>query len=181
MMKNHRLWCLLGAMLAAFPFFATAQQQLAWEAEKTTVTFTILNAGSEVVGSFGLVSGQFVTDLSGKKPILIVGTAKVKSIDTGIGLRDRHLQTAEFFQTNKHPELRMQLLSVDENAARFAVVMKGKTKVVEVPYQWQKEGAKGRFNCAFKVLRSDFGVGGKSRWMDDEVNVKIDLQLRQQP
>lgn len=163
-------WCTLSV--------ASAQQQLAWEAENTSVSFGIMNAGSEVQGKFESVSGQFVTDISGKIPLLVVGTARAKSIDTGISLRDRHLQTAEYFQAGKHPELRMQLLSADEKMARFAVIIKGKTKVVDVPYQWNADGNKGRFTAALKVLRSDFGVGGKSRFMADEVEVRIDLQLR---
>ena len=160
--------------------FRIDAQQLVWEAVSSKVQFTIQNAGLEVVGSFSKVEGQLVTDAQGKIPVLIVGRAKVKSIDTGIGLRDRHLQGADYFDAAKHPELRMQLLDISGNQARFAVIIRGKTKTITVPFSWEKTGNTGRFRCSFKLNRRDFGIGGSSFIMGEEVKVSIDIEVRQQ-
>lgn len=155
-------------------------QQLVWEAVNSKVQFTIQNAGLEVAGRFTRVEGQFVTDALGKSPVLIIGRAKVKSMDTGIGLRDRHLQGSDYFDAAKYPELRMQLLDISGNQARFAVVIRGKSKTITVPFSWEKRGSTGYFRCNFKLNRRDFGIGGSSLIMGDEVTVSIDLEVRHQ-
>lgn len=155
--------------------------QQAWEATQTRVTFVIQNAGLEVNGKFEQVEGQFVTDAAGKQPVLVTGLVKVKSIDTGIGLRDRHLQGKDYFFTSQHPDLRMQLLGVEGNKARFAVIIRGKSKTYLVPYIWNQQAGKGQFKCSFTLNRRDFGVGGSSLIMADEVAVSIELDLRKTP
>lgn len=155
--------------------------QLAWEAVQTRVSFVIENAGLEVNGKFSQVTGQFVTDAAGKQPVLVTGSAQVKSIDTGIGLRDRHLQGKDYFFASQHPELRMQLLGIEGNKARFAVIIRGKTKTMLVPYIWNQQAGKGQFKCSFTLNRRDFGVGGSSLLMADEVAVSIELDLRKKP
>lgn len=175
-----RIFLFLACLL--FGQVATGQSnQQGWEAIKTKVTFVIVNAGLEVEGKFEQVSGQFVTDSAGLKPVLVTGVVKVKSIDTGIGLRDRHLQGKDYFFASQHPELRMQLLGIEGNKARFAVVIRGKTKSLLVPYLWQQQAGKGQFKCSFTLNRRDFGVGGSSLLMADEVAVTIELDLRKKP
>lgn len=152
--------------------------QIAWEATTSRVSFTIDNAGLTVNGKFGEVEGQFVTDVAGKVPVLITGVAKVKSIATGIGLRDRHLQGADYFDAKRFPELRMQLLNADEKTARFAVIIRGKTKTISVPYVFKTTGERAVFSCSFELNRRDFGVGGASLIMSDKVVANIELDLR---
>lgn len=155
--------------------------QQAWEATQTRVTFVIQNAGLEVNGKFEQVEGQFVTDAAGKQPVLVTGLVKVKSIDTGIGLRDRHLQGKDYFFTSQHPDLRMQLLGIEGNKARFAVIIRGKTKTLLVPYIWNQQAGRGQFKCSFNLNRLDFGVGGSSLITANEVAVSIELDLRKKP
>lgn len=172
----------ISLLISFFLFFAVTTisqpKQLAWEAVSTQVTFTIDNAGLTVNGKFDAVEGQFVTDLASKLPILVTGVAKVKSIDTGIGLRDRHLQGADYFDAKKYPELRMQLLDADEKTARFAIIIRGKTKTISVPYVLKATGDKAAFKCSFELNRRDFGVGGASLIMSDKVVANIELDLR---
>lgn len=170
---------LVGLLIGQAAMGQTNQQS--WEATKTKVTFVIENAGLEVEGKFDQVSGQFVTDSAGVKPVLVTGVAKVKSIDTGIGLRDRHLQAKDYFFASQYPELRMQLLGIEGNKARFAVIIRGKSKTYLVPYIWNQQAGKGQFKCSFNLNRLDFGVGGSSLITANEVAVSIELDLRKKP
>ncbi|MDP2189000.1 MAG: YceI family protein [Sphingobacteriaceae bacterium] len=155
----------------------TLAQQKNWTAVKTDIRFYIRNAGLEVEGKFDQVQGTFVTD-ERNLPVLVVGTAKVKSIDTGIGLRDSHLQGKDYFNAAAFPELRMQLLSVTEKTIKFNVTIKGKSKTYEMPYVWKVVKEQGQFSVSFKLNRRDFGVGGSSLMLSDDLFVKIDLMLQ---
>lgn len=176
-----RFFSTLSAILfcATISFGQTNQQ--AWEAVAARVSFNIDNAGLTVNGRFTQVDGQFVTDKTTRVPLLIAGTAKVKSIDTGIGLRDRHLQGADYFDAKRYPELRMQLLDANEKTARFAIIIRGKTKTVVVPYVLKTTGDNAVFKCSFELNRRDYGVGGASLIMSDKVVALIELDLKKKP
>lgn len=152
-------------------------QQKNWTAVKTDIRFYIRNAGLEVEGKFDQVQGTFVSD-ERNVPVLVVGTAKVKSIDTGIGLRDSHLQGKDYFNAAAFPELRMQLLSVNEKTIKFNVTIKGKSKTYEMPYVFKVVQNQGQFSVSFKLNRRDFGVGGSSLMLSDDLTVKINLSLQ---
>jgi polyisoprenoid-binding protein YceI len=172
-----RLLYLLVFVGGFFSATSTSAQQKNWTAVKTDIRFYIRNAGLEVEGKFDQVQGTFVTDMR-NTPVLVVGTAKVKTIDTGIGLRDSHLQGKDYFNASGFPELRMQLLSVEEKTAKFNVTIKGKSKTYEIPYVWKVVQDQGQFSVSFKLNRRDFGVGGSSLMLSDEVIVKINLSLK---
>ena len=57
-------------------------------------------------GRFRSLSGSLTIGPAGAAGVLTIDAA---SIDTGNGLRDRHLRSREFFGVAKHPELRYEL------------------------------------------------------------------------
>jgi polyisoprenoid-binding protein YceI len=173
-----RLHFILVLFFGIFGSVELVAQQKNWEATQTDIRFFIRNAGLEVEGTFGQVTGTFVTQGPDNLPLLIVGTAKVKSIDTGIGLRDSHLRSKEYFNAASFPELRMQLISINEKTARFNVSIRGKSKTYDIPYTWKLSQNQGLFAADFTLNRLDFLVGGKSMIMGDEVIVKIKLTLK---
>jgi polyisoprenoid-binding protein YceI len=156
-------------------------QQHHWVATNSDIRFFIKNAGLTVEGSFGQLTGTFVTSGASHLPVLVIGLAQVKSIQTGIGLRDLHLQGKEYFDAVNFPEIRMQLLGIQGKLAKFSVSIRGISKVYEMPFLWQQFGNKGQFVAEFKLNRRDFNVGGKSLFLSDEVLVKIKLDLRSVP
>jgi len=158
-------------------FAQVEAQQKNWTAVKTDIRFYIRNAGLEVEGKFDDVKGTFVTDQR-SMPVLVIGTAKVKSIDTGIGLRDSHLQGKDYFNAAAFPELRMQLLSINDKTAKFNITIRGKSKTYEIPYVWKVVQDQGQFSVSFELNRRDFGVGGSSFMLSDDVNIKINLTLK---
>jgi polyisoprenoid-binding protein YceI len=153
-------------------------QQYNWDAKKADIRFFIKNAGLTVEGTFEQLTGTFVTEGNQHLPVLVIGLARVKSIQTGIGLRDSHLQGKDYFDADNFPEIRMQLLGIQGKLAKFSISIRGISKVYEMPFFWQQIGDKGQFVVEFKLNRRDFDVGGKSLLLSDEVLVKIKLDLR---
>lgn len=166
---------LLALLLSSCSLFA---QQQAWKAKEVNVQFVIRNAGLEVEGIFTEVAGTFITDQATNLPVLIIGKVKVRSIDTGISMRDNHLRGEDYFDVASHPDLQMQMLSATSTQIRFKVTIKGESKIYEMPYTWRQVGDKGSFNATFKLNRRDFGVGGRSMMMADELMVKLQLILQ---
>jgi polyisoprenoid-binding protein YceI len=156
---------------------AHAQQQ-AWEPEKVDVSFSIRNAGSEVQGKFGQVSGQFVTDANTKLPVLIRGVAKANSINTGIGLRDRHLQSRAYLNVEKFPDLSFQMVQVTADQLTFYIRIKGEEQLIKAPYRWRSSAGSGFFELSFPLNRRDFGVGGSSLTLSDDLMVNVQLTLK---
>ncbi|MFN3529289.1 MAG: YceI family protein [Bacteroidia bacterium] len=153
-------------------------QQQAWEAAETSIFFYIRNAGLEVEGKFEQVAGQFITRQADGLPVLITGKARLSDINTGIGLRDSHLQGKDYFHATKFPEIEMQMVEVNAKTIRFNVRIKGKSKVYEMPYVFKSNGKSGEFEAVFTLNRRDFEVGGRSLIMADEVKVKMVLKLK---
>jgi polyisoprenoid-binding protein YceI len=55
------------------------------------------------------------------------------------------------------------------------VTIKGKTKMISVPFTFTESNAKGTFKGSFTINRLDFGVGESSFVMGDDVSVKLTL------
>jgi len=71
----------------------------------SSIRFGVQHIYSTVYGQFDDYSGNIVFDP--KKPTDAVFNIiiEVKSINTGIGKRDKHLRSAEFFDANKYPQI----------------------------------------------------------------------------
>jgi polyisoprenoid-binding protein YceI len=171
----RKILILLALLLASPHLFG---QQQAWEASQVNVQFFIRNAGMEVAGVFKTVNGSFVTDQKTNLPVLIRGTVQVRSIDTDISLRDNHLRGKDYFDAATFPEMQMQMVRVTASRIVFDVTIKGKSKRYEMPYQWRQVGEKGNFSVEFELNRRDFGVGGRSMMLADDLRVKVQLILK---
>jgi len=58
----------------------------------------------------------------------------------------------------------------------FNIVIKGKTKAIEVPFTYTDSANMALFKGSFKINRQDFGVGGKSMVLADDVNVTLAVE-----
>ena len=164
--------------LLLFRAVSVQAQQQQWAAVKTDIRFYIKNAGLEVEGSFDELAGTFVSGGPQRLPILVMGVAQVKSIRTGIGLRDSHLQAKAYFDAASFSEIRMQLVSIEGKNAKFSVTIKGQSRLYEMPFEWKHTKDKAHFSAVFRLNRRDFNVGGGSMVLADEVLISIKLDLR---
>jgi polyisoprenoid-binding protein YceI len=108
------------------------------------------------------------------------GTVVIKSINTGINKRDQHLVKPEYFDAAKYPHMTFNTNSVktvDSNNLSVTgdLVIKGKSRKVTIPVKILTKGSKTRFTGEFTINRRDFGVGGSSLLLSDNLVVLLDI------
>ncbi|MCG9895493.1 MAG: YceI family protein, partial [Fimbriimonadaceae bacterium] len=162
-------------------------------------TWSIDRAHSMVsfeVGHMGvsLVNGRF-EDFSGTvtvDPTNITGgslsfTAKAASVSTGIGARDNHLRSGDFFDVEKHPDITYVSTSVESKGnglyiANGNLTLKGVTKPLAIPFRAtkpvadQRAGQRMGFTCEpVTIKRSDFGMdyGVAAGAISDQVTLRL--------
>ena len=87
------------------------------------------------------------------------------SVRTGIGKRDNHLRSADFFDVEGHPEITVQVTGLEpsDDRVRLTAVLtvRGVSKPIELPVDVQAldDGAL-RLSGQCEVQRDDFGVSG---------------------
>lgn len=117
------------------------------------------------------VKGEF-TDVSGHGEIAPNGAvsgqveARVASLRTGIGKRDEHLRTADFFDAQAHPTLRVVVTGAEPTGAatsdlRAEITVRGTTKPLPLAVTVDRLGDGAvRVTAQTTVDRTAFGVGG---------------------
>ncbi|QSE99249.1 YceI family protein [Fulvivirga lutea] len=164
-------------------FILFARCLVAQDVLSSEITFTIKNARINVNGSLELekVIMQFnPNDLNNS---LIKGSVNVKTIDTGIGLRDKHLKKEDYFDVEKYPFIELTSKSFskvgpDQFEGLFNLTIKVTTKELTIPFYIVKEESTVTYKSDFEINRLDFGVGSNSWVMGDEVKVRIELVVQ---
>ena len=133
--------------------------------DRSTVGFSVKNF-------WGLlnVKGRF-TDLTGDGQVTGKGAIfgrleiQVASLRTGIGKRDEHLRSADFFDADRYPEITVDVTAIEPTAgngaalaARFTI--KGVTAPVPLPVQVSEVGSGAvRVTASAVVDRDQFDIG----------------------
>lgn len=141
---------------------------------------------STVNGKFDEFSGTFVLDKGVLKALN--GTVMTTSINTGIGKRDDHLRSGDFFEAGKYPQMSLKLLKVDGDEAQTALTIRDVTKTVtfDLEYGGEITGPWGKQRAGLvlegKIDRTEFGLkwnklieaGGVA--VSDTVKIIIELE-----
>jgi polyisoprenoid-binding protein YceI len=149
---------------------------------KSTIKFQLKNLGVNTGGSINGLSANMTFDPEKPETGSIEAMLDVKSINTDNDLRDTHLRSDEFFDVAKYPTITMKSVSLkhksgDKYTGQFNLTIKGITKTFEVPFTYTTDGSTATFKGGLKLNRLDFGIGGKSLVMGNEVSVSIDVQI----
>ena len=161
-------WLLLGATPAPGPKIAESE-----------LRFQIKNAGLTVNGTLTGLAATIDFDPAHPEQAHILASAPVRSIQTGIALRDKHLQKPEYFDAEKYPVISLQSKAIRQTAAGqyeglFALTMKGVTRDITLPFT---VAAAHEFRGQFQLNRLDFGIGKSSFILSKEVTVNIRVKL----
>ncbi|CAN5427546.1 YceI family protein [soil metagenome] len=154
-----------------------AGAQIQWKPSVATVSFKIKNAGFTVNGNFNGFAGQLSFDPNELAASSIHATVEVASISTGIASRDNHLKKDDYFDAAAYPKIDIasKTLYKKDNgfAGLFNVTIKNKKRQVEIPFTFTATGNTAIFNGSFFIDRRDYGVGGNSFIMGDNVTISI--------
>lgn len=116
------------------------------------------------------VKGRF-TDFSGDGQLTGAGAVfgrldiRAASLDTGIGRRDKHLRSEDFFDVEKYPEISVVVTAVEPTKGRAAhlranFTIKGVSAPVPLPVTiTELDDGSIRFSGATEIVRSRFDMG----------------------
>lgn len=178
------------ALLAASPVLADT-----WVIDKShsEASFQIRHMMSKVRGHFNDYAGTISVDPAKPESASVEFTVKAASIDTANERRDQDLRSANFFDTEKFPEITFQSTKVkaagkDKYDVTGTLTMRGVAKEVTLPVSvlgfgkdpWGND--KAGFSIDATLNRKDFGIvwnkaldnGGVL--LGDEVWVSINLE-----
>lgn len=147
------------------------------------VHFVIKNFGINTGGDFTGLKGEIIflpDSLNGCKFDVSVAAS---TVDTDNGLRDKNLAGNEYFDAAKFPLIRLvstKITKTNKTADGFYyfsgnLTIKGVTKSISFPFQAKKINDNYLFTGAFKIERTDFGVGEKNIVLSNDVAVSLSV------
>jgi polyisoprenoid-binding protein YceI len=160
----------------------------------SVIAFKVKHNGLiEIPGFFRDFTGTINYDAKDISKSSVNFAAKATSIDTGVGGRDNHLRSADFFEVEKFPEVTFKSTSVAKKGDDWIVTgdftMKGVTKSISFPFKvtgflpaGQRSGPRMGVTAATSFNRRDYGVnyGGNIPGTSTPViadNVDVMLQI----
>ena len=177
-MKTRNLTALAAVLLGSLSLAAV--QDATWKVDKahSAVTFRVRHFFTPVKGQFDQFEAQMVYDPAAPENSSVRVTIPVASINTSNERRDAHLESPDFFEAEKYPDItfvseRVTKVSDTELLVRGALTIKGQTRQVDLavtalgiaelePEMQQMFGGikqVASFEAKLTLDRRDFGVG----------------------
>ena len=131
------------------------------EPEQSSVRFT-----SRTLWGLVPVNGRF-TEMSGEGRITPDGTLsgrlviKAASVRTGIGMRDRHLRRADFFDAEHHPDILVDVSAAAGGELTATLTIRGTTHSAPLRATLERQGANSlQITARGEIDRTQWGVSG---------------------
>ena len=181
------------AQQGAVTFEAVPSGDYKVDASHSVIGFSIKHFEiSFVRGRFKDFASSIHYDASDVTKSTVESTAKVESIDTGVGGRDNHLRSADFFDVAKFPEMTFKSTKVEKKGKGYVMhgdfTLKGVTKPISFPFNVLGAVKDNRGNVRFgvaaetKINRRDYGITWGAKMANgglnvaDEVNIELQLE-----
>ena len=178
-MKNRLLVAALLLFLLPLPGFS----QTVWKAYSSSISFKIKNAGVTVTGRFDSLQAHLVFSPDKLGTSSLKGNVAVSTIKTGIDKRDKDLKKEGYFDAEKYRTITIASTKLYKKGTQYAgmfnVTIKGTTKQIEIPFDFIQHTNEAEFSGNFTINRRDFGVGGSSMIMADDLNVTIVVKAKE--
>jgi len=171
---------IIGFFLAAVSLTAFGQSYTPVDKD-SKVHFVIKNLGIPTGGDFTGLAGSIKFDPKNLAASEFDVSVDASTVDTDIASRDNHLKRTEYFNVKKYPTLNFKSTKITtSNNKDFLYVfgkltIKGVTKEVKFPFKATAKDGGWLFEGNFRIDRKDFGVGGNSISLSDEVAVSLSI------
>ena len=159
----------------------------------TGIEFRVKHFGLvDVPGFFRDFSGSIDINAEDMTKSSVEFTAKMTSVDTGVGARDNHLRTADFFEVEKYPEMTFKSTKLEMKGPVWYLTgnltMKGVTKSVTFPFDLvgfipdRSGGTRVGVVAETSINRRDFGVTyganlpNGAQMLSDNVRVILNIE-----
>jgi polyisoprenoid-binding protein YceI len=186
---------LLSCTIGLTPGFVSAQAP-AWDidVDHTNFYFRVTHIYSDVIGRFNDYKGQVVFDPMNPESSEMSFEIEVKSIDTGLRKRDRHLRSEDFLDASEYPLITFTSSSIKKiDDANFELIgtltIKEVSKEISIPLSYAgtmdhplvKNTEVAGFNGEITIDRLEYGVGdGKyydMRVVDKDVTILFTTEV----
>jgi len=138
-----------------------------------SVTFTIKHFGIPAKGELKGLKGIIKYDPQNPANSSFNVSVDVNTINTGVDMRDNDLQKETYFNAAKYPTINFVSTSVNSAGVSGNLTIKGTTRQITMPFTSTPEGNGYLFEGKFSINRKDFGVGGTSFTLGDNVDVLL--------
>lgn len=156
----------------------------------TAATFTIRHILAPVAGRFNAIAGTVAIPAKAPAKGKVTFTVDTASVDTGVAARDKHLGTADFFDTAKYPRMTFtseKITPAGKGVYRVTgkLAIKDVTRQVTIPVKYLGTKAHPMMPCVdvsgyeakLRLNRLDYHVGtGKFAKMG-AVGDLVDIRL----
>ena len=145
------------------------------------VRFVIKNFGINTGGTFEGLAGSVVFDPANLAGARFNVSVDAKTVDTDMEARDNHLRKEEYFDVEKYPKLSFRstkITTTNKEGYLFmfgVITIKNISKEISFPFKQTSKDGGILFEGEFKLNRLDFGVGGKSFSMSDDLTVELSV------
>jgi polyisoprenoid-binding protein YceI len=156
----------------------------------TAAQFSVRHMGiSTVRGAFTKVSGSAQYDPSNPGKTSVEATIDAASVDTRVSMRDDDLRSANYFDVAKYPMITFKSKSAEpagEGKLKLVgdLTIHGVTKEVVLPVDGPSAPVtdpRGNTHvgasASTTINRKDFGVGGASSMVGEDIAITIDVEL----
>ena len=174
---------LFAAILTSPPAAADARRY-GIQRETSEVSFKATSRLMNADGRFHRIRGEVVVDPRDVATARISLTLEAASIDTGIGLRDTHLRSADFFDVERFPDIMFESVRVEAAGRRATVTgrltMRGVTQEITVPVDVTLSEVALVATGELVLNRRDYGINYNSfvNPIGNEVRVSFTIRAR---
>jgi len=165
------------------------------DAEHGKITWSVDHLGlSTYAGQFVNVEAELRLDPANPSASSLTATIPLTAVDSNSAGLDRHLQTADFFDTANHPTATFvsRSVTVDADDPTEATVvgeltLRGVTRPVTMEVEFNAAGEmRGAYKAGFDgeatIRRSEFGITfGQQMGLGDEVDLHLEGEFVLQP
>jgi len=154
----------------------------------TTVEFSVRNLWYTVRGRFRTVEGSIVLDDSEVSRSSVLAKIDARSIDTGNKRRDAHLQSADFLDADRFPQIEFRSTKVARGKDRDSLDLegnltcKGKSKTIALAVNEMDRSRSPRgeefvyYSATTELDRFDLGISYGRGLIGRKVKVTINVQ-----
>ena len=156
-------------------------QKLTPSAEGSAVKFTIKNFGVNTEGSFTGLEGEINFDPADPGAASFNVSVDAATVNTAVEMRDSHLRKSEYFDIQNYPRIKFVSTRITQGKKEgsYSVVgnltIRDVTKEVTIPFAVAPKEGGYQFTGEFKINRRDFGVGGGSLTLSDNVTIGLSV------
>lgn len=143
------------------------------------IGFVIKNFGVNTNGEFKGLTGKIKWDESNPASSVFNVSVDVKTINTGIEMRDSHLKKEEYFNVTKYPTINFSSSAVTATNVTGNLTIKGISKQVSFPFTVSRAANGFVFEGSFTINRKDFDIGSSSFSLGNEVTVNLKVKAVQ--